>query len=89
MTAPAGTELVAVIDLPVMVSASVGRVPAAVAVAPLAAATAATTIPAVRAVMRFKRFPLVVDVVCPAPRELRYAPSACAPRPPYRFAGEL
>jgi hypothetical protein len=63
LTAPAGTELVAVIDFPFIVSASVGRVPAAVAVAPLIAAIAATTIPAVRAVMRFKRFPLVVDVV--------------------------
>jgi hypothetical protein len=55
--APAGTDGVAVIDLPVMVSISVGRVPAAVAVAPLATATAATTIPAVRAEMRFKRKP--------------------------------
>src|SRR5690348_11526649 len=55
LTAPAGTDGVAVIDFPVIVSARVGNVPAAVAVAPLATAIAATTIPAVRAEMRFKR----------------------------------
>jgi hypothetical protein len=55
LMAPAGTELVAVIDVPFMVRASVGKVPAAVAVAPLIAAMAATIVPAVRAVMRFKR----------------------------------